>query len=166
MSNKKGRILRLRIRTANSTQLASAVAVPDANILVLERRCRRVAADEPEQLFGHGSPENALRRQQRERVTKVESHHRAKNGESADAGAVICRRNKCVSTRGLRVSSSSYRVSNDIPIRPNSSCLGSRLDRGCSGSDPDTDILDGEAPGPRSDQERSCGGARSGRSGS
>lgn len=70
-------------------ELSGAVPIPDPDALLLQLLRIRAAANEPQQLFGHSSPEHPLSGQQWEDVVpQVKSHLSSENGQSADAGAI------------------------------------------------------------------------------
>jgi len=69
-------------------ELASAVTIPNANILSLQqlRVCR--AFDEPQQLLSYCAPENSLCRQQRNLIAEIKSHLSTEEADSANASTI------------------------------------------------------------------------------
>jgi hypothetical protein len=69
-------------------ELAGAVAIPDADVLLLQQLGIGGSFDEPEQFFSDGAPENALRGQQRELIPKIEAHLGAKDADGSNTSAI------------------------------------------------------------------------------
>lgn len=69
-------------------ELASAVPIPDTNVLCLQqlRICR--ALDKPQQLLSYCAPENSLCRQQRELIAEIESHLSSEKTYGANASSI------------------------------------------------------------------------------
>jgi len=77
-------------RTDLVQELARAVAVPDVDVLGLQRLGGGVARQEPQQLLRHAAPKNLLGGQQRQCVVaQGVAHLDAKLGHGARAGAVV-----------------------------------------------------------------------------
>mmetsp|Transcript_22294 Transcript_22294/g.53470 ORF Transcript_22294/g.53470 Transcript_22294/m.53470 type:complete len:264 (-) Transcript_22294:4-795(-) len=69
-------------------ELLGAVAVPDVDVLVPEEVGVGRAGDEPEELLGDAAPEDALGRQQRERLPQIEPQRAPELRDGAGARAV------------------------------------------------------------------------------
>mmetsp|Transcript_41303 Transcript_41303/g.86485 ORF Transcript_41303/g.86485 Transcript_41303/m.86485 type:complete len:396 (-) Transcript_41303:583-1770(-) len=79
----------LPVRESDRVEVvARRVAVPDLDLLVLQRLGARVARNEPQQLLRHAAPKDRLGGEEREVLPQREAHLHAKARASPDAGAV------------------------------------------------------------------------------